>query len=138
MTMKLSEALILRADAQKRIEQLKQRLARSAKIQEGDRSPENPGTLLEELERALGTLADLIKRINKTNSATEFEAGKTLSDGLAERDVLMMKRSAYSHLADAASVVQNLYSRSEIKFISTVEVPEVQRQVDEMSKEIGR
>src|SRR5689334_12571881 len=126
MKMKLSEALILRADSQKRVEQLKQRLLRSAKIQEGDRSPENPHVLLEELERTLSTLMDLIKRINKTNSATEFEAGKTLSDGLAERDVLLMKRNAYSQLAEAASVVQNLYSRSEIKFLSTVEVPEMQ------------
>src|SRR5258706_15220098 len=109
--MKLSEGLILRADSQKRVEQLKQRLLRSAKIQEGDLSPENPRTLLEELERTLSTLMDLIKRINKTNSATEFEAGKTLSDGLAERDVLLMRRNAYSQLADAASVVQNLYSR---------------------------
>jgi hypothetical protein len=134
MMMKLSEALILRADCQKRIEQLKQRIVRSAKVQEGDTSPENPRTLLEELERTLTALADLIKRINKTNSATEFAAGKTLSDVLAERDVLLMKRNAYSQLVDAASVVQSLYSRSEIKFISTIEVPEVQNQVDELSK----
>ena len=132
--MKLSEALILRADSQKRVEQLKQRLLRSAKIQEGDRSPENPGTLLTELERTLGTLADLIKRINKTNSATEFEAGKTLSDVLAERDVLLMKRTAYSQLSDAAAVVHTLYSRSEIKCVSTVDVSDIQHQVDELSK----
>lgn len=134
MIMKLSEALILRADCQKRVEQLKQRIIRSAKVQEGDTSPENPRTLLEELERTLSVLEDLIKRVNKTNSATEFAAGKTLSDVLAERDVLLMKRNAYSQLVDAASVVQSLYSRSEIKFISTVEVPEVQNQVDELSK----
>jgi len=48
--------------------------------------------------------------------------------------VLLMKRNAYSQLVDAASVVQSLYSRSEIKFISTIEVPEVQNQVDELSK----
>ena len=133
--MKLSEALILRADSQKRVEQLKQRLLRSAKIQEGDSAPENPQVLLEELERALSMLSDFIKRINKTNSVTEFETGKTLSDVLAERDVLMMKRNAYSQLAEAASVVQNLYSRSEIKFISTVDVPATQHQVDELSKQ---
>jgi hypothetical protein len=135
MTMKLSEALILRADSQKRVEQLKQRLLRSAKIQEGDSSPENPGVLLEELERTLGTLMDLIKRINKTNSATEFAAGKTISDVLAERDVLLMKRNAYSQLSDAAAVVQTLYSRSEIKFVSTVDVSNMQNQVDELSKQ---
>jgi hypothetical protein len=135
MIMKLSEALILRADSQKRVEQLKQRIFRSAKIQEGDTAPENPRALLEELERTLTVLADVIKRINKTNSATEFAAGKTLSDVLAERDVLLIKRNAYSHLAEAASVVQTAYSRSEIKFISTVDIPEIQQSVDELSKQ---
>jgi hypothetical protein len=132
--MKISEALILRADSQKRVEQLKQRLLRSAKVQEGDQSPENPNALLEELERTLGGLRELIQRINKTNSATEFGAGQSLSDVLAERDVLLMKRNAYSQLAEAASVVQMAYSRSEIKFISTVNVSDVQHQVDELSK----
>ena len=44
--MKLAEALILRADSQKRFEQLKQRVVRSAKVQEGDEPPENPRDLL--------------------------------------------------------------------------------------------
>jgi hypothetical protein len=132
--MKLAEALILRADAQKRIEQLKQRLANSAKVQQGDESPENPQELLVELERAFSTLADLIKRINKTNSATGFNADKTLSDVLAERDVLMAKRNAYGQLANTAAIVQNAFSRSEIKFVRTVEVSEIQKQVDALSQ----
>jgi hypothetical protein len=135
MIMKLSEALILRADSQKRIEQLKQRILRNAKVQEGDTAPENPRALLEELERTLSLLEDLIKRINKTNSVTEFEASKSLSDALAERDVLLTRRNAYNQLVDAASVIQNLYSRSEIKFISTVDIPEAQQRVDELSKQ---
>ena len=133
--MKLAEALILRADTQKRVEQLKQRLLRSAKVQEGDRAPEDPQSLISELERVLNMLVDLIKRINKTNAATEFETGKTLSDALAERDVLMAKRGAYSALAEAASIVQTAYLRSEIRFVSTIDVAEVQRQADELSKQ---
>jgi hypothetical protein len=132
--MKLAESLILRADAQKRIEQLKTRLVANAKIQEGDTAAENPQELLAELEGAFMTLADLIKRINKTNSATEFATGKTLSDALAERDVLMAKRKAYANLADAASITQTAYSRSEIKFVRTVDVVGLQTQVDELSK----
>ncbi len=133
--MKLAEALILRADSQKRVEQLKQRLLRSAKVQEGDRAPEDPQSLIEEMERVFDLLADLIKRINKTNAATEFEAGKTLSDALAERDILIAKRGAYSALAEAASVVHTAYLRSEIKFVSTVDVAEIQKRADELSKQ---
>lgn len=44
--MKLAEVLILRADCQKRIDQLRQRLLRSAKVQEGEQPPENPQQLL--------------------------------------------------------------------------------------------
>ena len=40
--MKLSEALVLRADIQKRIEQLRERLKTSALVQEGERPPEDP------------------------------------------------------------------------------------------------
>lgn len=133
--MKLAEALILRADCQKRVEQLKQRLIRSAKVQEGEAPPEDPKLLIDELERALSALADLIKRINRTNSITEFQQGSFLSDILAEREVLLMKRGAYSDLANSASVVQDRYTRSEVKFISTVSVSEMQNRADEISKQ---
>ena len=44
--MKLAEALILRADAKKRLLQLQERLKRSARVQEGDTVPESPTELL--------------------------------------------------------------------------------------------
>jgi hypothetical protein len=62
--MKLAEALILRADCQKRIAQLKSRLLTNAKVQEGDAPAETPQDLIVELERAASELLDLIKRIN--------------------------------------------------------------------------
>jgi porphobilinogen deaminase len=132
--MRLAEALILRADCQKRFEQLKARIVRSALVQEGDEPPENPQGLLAEAERVSDELADLIKRINKTNSSTVFEADRTLSDALAERDVLGLKRAVYNELASAASVMQSRYTKSEVKFKSTVNVPDVQKRVDELSK----
>ena len=132
--MKLAEALILRADCQKRLEQLKQRLLASAKVQEGDEPPENPQELIAEVERVASQLLSLIQNINKTNSATEYESGRTLSDALAERDVLMTRRTIYADLAKAASVVQSRTSRSEVKFKSTVSVPDLQTRVDELSK----
>jgi hypothetical protein len=47
----------------------------------------------------------------------------------------MLKRGVYSSLADAAYVVQNRYSKSEVKFQSTVNVAEIQKKVDALSKE---
>src|SRR5919106_6480822 len=97
--MKLAEALVLRADAQKKLAQLRQRLALSARHQEGERPPEDPRTLLQEVERLTAELEDLIRRINRTNSRTEFEDGLSMSDALARRDVLSLRRSIYAEAA---------------------------------------
>jgi len=40
-----------------------------------------------------------------------------------------------SHVAEAASVKQDRYSRTEIKYISLVNVKELQKQIDKLSKE---
>ncbi|MEW6497446.1 MAG: DIP1984 family protein, partial [Cyanobacteriota bacterium] len=120
--MKLAEALILRADCQKRIEQLRQRLVRSAKVQEGETSPENPQALLGELDAAINELTDLIKRINKTNSQTSLEEGMTISDALAQRDTLLLKRGVFDSLLNEAAYQPARYSASEIKLFSTINV----------------
>ena len=132
--MKLAKALILRADYQKRAEQLRGRIVNNAKVQEGDTPSEDPNRLLQELDDLSSGLTDLIQRINKTNSETAYAENKTLTDALAERDVLSLKRKIYSELAKAASVTQTRYSKSEVKFRSTVDVTSIQRQVDDMSK----
>jgi hypothetical protein len=133
--MKLAEALVLRADAQKKLAQLRQRLALSARHQEGERPPEDPRTLLQEVERLTAELEDLIRRINRTNSRTEFEDGLSMSDALARRDVLSLRRSIYAEAAQAASVRHDRYSRSEVKFVAAMDVAELQREVDRLSKE---
>ena len=51
--MKLAEALANRADLQKRLEQMRGRLAQSALVQENESPPEDPRELLAETERLL-------------------------------------------------------------------------------------
>ena len=81
--MKLAEALILRADQKKRIEQLRQRILRNTKVQEGQQAAETPEALIQEMENTAGELLTLIQRINRTNSATPMNAGGTLADAIA-------------------------------------------------------
>ncbi|MFV9691325.1 MAG: DIP1984 family protein [Desulfobacteria bacterium] len=133
--MKLAEALILRSDLQRRTEQLKQRILRNAKVQEGDSPAEDPNDLLKEFESLSKKLTKLIQSINQTNSNTEIEKGVTLSDGLAQRDVLKIKHNIYSELAKAATVTHDRYSKSEVRFISTIKVAEIQKTVDKLAKE---
>lgn len=134
--MKLAEALILRADCQKKIAQLRQRLVRNAKVQEGEQPAENPQTLLSELESTLSELTDLVQRINRTNSNTVLcDNSRTLSDALAQRDTQLLKRNALDNLIQAASITHDRYSRSEVKVVSTVDISALQRQLDGISQE---
>lgn len=133
--MKLAEALILRADCQKRFAQVKARLLRAAKVQEGDQPAEDPRELLAETERVARELADLVRRINLTNATTPFDERMTLTDALAERDALGLRRRLYAELAEAASITQDRYTRTEVKYVSTVEVAEVQRQADALARD---
>jgi hypothetical protein len=132
--MKLAEALVLRADKKKRMEQLKQRILRNAKVQEGEKPAEDPEVLIKEMEKISEELVVLIQRINKTNSNTEFEKGVSLSDAIAKRDILVLKNSIYRDLAQTATITQDIRTKSEVKFKGTVKVPQIQEQADQIAK----
>ena len=66
--MKIAEALILRADIQKRIAQLKVRLNNNAKVQENEEPAEDPEFLLTELTALISQLTELVIKINRTNT----------------------------------------------------------------------
>lgn len=104
-------------------------------VQEGDQPAENPAELIAQLEAVAGELVDLIKRINRTNSVTAFEGGRTISEVLAERDVLAMRRKLYSGLAGAATVQQDRYMRTEVKYVSTLDVAENRKRADALARE---
>ncbi len=133
--MKLAKALVLRADVQKRIAQLRTRLMQSALIQEGEQPPENPQELLSDLDQLLSQLVDLIKRINRTNMQTEFTEGVTLADAIAQRDILSLHHSTIDSMAETASNRIDRYGRSEIRKVSTVDVPALRRQLDELARQ---
>ena len=133
--MKLAEALILRADLQKRIDQLRVRLNNNAKVQENDEPSEKPEELLNELDNNINQLKILIKQINRTNCVT-VSNGQTLADLIAERDTLTLKSNILRGFLNIAGQKVNLYSTTEIKIMSTVDVPALQKELDLLSKKI--
>jgi hypothetical protein len=133
--MKLAEALDARADAQKRLQQIRQRIQASARHQEGETPPEDPNDLLAEAERVAADLERLIAAINRTNLQIELEPGVSMTDALAHRDVLGLRRAVLAEAAQMGSLRQDRYSRSEIKFVSALDVKELHRQADELAKE---
>ena len=133
--MKIAEALILRADIQKRIAQLKTRLNNNAKVQENEEPTENPELLLIELDSLISQLNDLIIKINKTNTLSKID-GISLVELIAKKDTLSQKARILREFIEIASQKINLYSTTEIKVFSTINVPEHQKQLDKLSKEI--
>lgn len=133
--MKLAEALILRSDLQKRLEQIRSRLYNNVLTQEGELPSEDPDLLLKEFISTQEELTDIIKRINNTNNNTPVNDTMMLSDALVERDALMQMRSLLSNAAEQASQRQDRYSRTEIKYVSTINIQEFQKKSDNLSRE---
>ncbi|MEU3483296.1 MULTISPECIES: DIP1984 family protein [Streptomyces] len=138
--MKLAEALALRADAVRRVEQLRARVVSSARHQEGEEPAENAGGLLAEAGEVLDELEGLIRRINRTNAQAVVDGGGTLTDALARRDVLRLRHAVITDAADAAAgrdrhgAVRQL--RSELKMLSTLPVGELRARADVLAREI--
>lgn len=133
--MKLAEALQERADLNRRIEQLRYRLSNNVLVQEGEKPLEDPAALLEELESSFTRLEWLIARINLTNCAVKVE-GRSLTELIARRDVLSLRAEAYRRLVEEASQSTHRATRTEIKILSAVDVPALQRQADDASREL--
>lgn len=133
--MKLSEALIIRSDLQKRIEQIRLRLIANAKVQEGDKTVEDPTKILAELDQTLKDLGCIIKKINLTNSEVT-DGKKTMTELLADRGVLLMKIKIEQEFLTAARNKIDRYSNKEIKIFSSVDVTEEQCKLDKLSKEL--
>ncbi|SCG47955.1 hypothetical protein GA0070609_2000 [Micromonospora echinaurantiaca] len=136
--MKLGEALADRADAVRRVEQLRARIVGSARYQEGEVPPEDANALLGELAETLDQLESLIRRINRTNASAPAGDHGTLTDVLARRDVLRLRHSVLTAAADAAAggrhAVRQL--RSELKMLTALPVAELRGQADALAREL--
>lgn len=131
--MKLAEALSLRADLQKRIAQLRQRLVDNAKMQEGDTTVENPNDLIVELEGCIAEYQEIIARINHSNTLIKID-GMALTDIIAKKDAQSLKLSILRDLLSAAREKIDRYSNKEIRILSAVDITSLQKQVDVQSK----
>lgn len=137
---KLAEALALRADSARRIEQLRARIVASARFQEGEEPAEDAAALLAEAGRVLDEYETLIRRINHTNTATSIGSDGSITDALARRDALRLHHSLVTAAADAAagkneSMLQRQL-RSELKMLAALPVGELRAQADRLAQEL--
>ena len=133
--MKLAEALQERADLNRRIAEIGERVRNNCLVQEGEKPDEDPKELIRELDGCIDRLASLMAGINKTNNATVVD-GRTLTELIAEKDALSVKIAAYKSFVGEAGQKTSRARFSEIKILSTVEVAELQKRIDTMSKRL--
>ena len=135
--MKLAEALSRRSALEEKIDELKTRLGNNVKVQEGDTPFEDPCELIKELDRVLEEFHRIVFRINLTNTRTVFE-GRTLTDMLAERDMLKKKTRILSDTISLLTDRGNRYSRNEIKYVATVDPAELRKIYGATSSQLRR
>ncbi len=133
--MKLAEALGLRKDLETKISKLKERLANSVRVQEGETPSEKPEELMTELDSCLAQLGKLIYSINVTNMQLVTKDGHQMTKMLAERDVLSKRINILRNTFDHTLCNNDRYSRNEIRYVNTIDVKMLRQQLDKYSQQ---
>ena len=134
--MKLAEALLLRADIQKKLASLQARAQKYAVVQEGERPAEDPQAILRQIEAVAGELQQLIFAINRANLQHHIRTGESLTEALAKRDSLALRHRILQSVIDVCAKPPERYGVKEIRWVTTVDVATIQKQVDETAKQI--
>lgn len=133
--MKLAEALQERADLNRAIQQLENRLSNNALVQEGERPAEDPQELLDQLDAAVDRLEELTTAVNLANCRTLCE-GESLTQLLARRDAMTLRVRVLRNFLEEASQSARRARGTEIRLLSTVNVRKLQKELDNMSREL--
>ena len=133
--MLLAEALIERADGQRRLADLRQRITGNAQVQEGEDPSEDPEALLGEASALIGRIAELLLTINLANTATRLPDGTTVTEALARRDALGLRIRLLVDAANAAGQRTGRYALREIRDVAVLDVAALRAQADELVAE---
>jgi hypothetical protein len=134
--MKLAEALLIRADMKKKIASLRERVAANAVVQEGEKPHEDPVVLMKEAIGVLDEMEAVALKVNAANLSTKLPDGRPLALLLARRDKLAQQHSLLQAAIGGTKKEPDRYSMKEIKWIATVEVAKLQKQSDDLSRQL--
>jgi len=129
--MKLGEALTLRARQAQKLGDLANRARANARAQEGDDPPEDSLELIDAYVTLSLEQATLIGRITTTN------VQKGLLPDLLTREHLKRELGMTRAVIQGAQQQEAYYSRSEIKWVSQVDVSALQARVDKLELKLN-
>lgn len=134
--MKLAEALLLRADLQKKIASLRERVVANAVVQEGDKPHEDPAKLMREAFGVMEQLETLVSQVNVTNLRTKLSDGRTITAAIARRDTLVQQHALVIAAIAGCRKEPDRYGVREIKWVATLKVAGLQKQADDLAKKV--
>jgi hypothetical protein len=134
--MKLAEALLLRADQQKKLASLKERIVANAVIQEGDKPQEDVSALLAQAAAIMREHERLVLKIHETNLSARLEDGRSLTAAIGARDTLASRHALLLAAIAGTRKEPERYSVREIKWVAVLPVSELQAQADALAVEL--
>ena len=132
--MKLAEALLLRSDLQTKLASLQQRINNNVLIQGGDHA----NALIQEAFSVNQELHQLIQRIHLTNAQAKSIEGNPLLAVLNQRDMLTQQHRVLQQAIDSSRRENGRYSSSEIRWVKTISVADLQKQADAISQQLRK
>jgi len=136
--MKLAEALMTRADLQRRVAQAQERIRQNARYQEGEEPAEDAAALVDEVSQSLDRLEELVVAVNLTNASVLLADGRTMTAALARRETLRARHSLLAGASDAAQGAGSGFRqlRSELRQFAALPVSELRRRADDTAREL--
>lgn len=133
--MLLAEALNERADAQRRLLDLRDRIGANARVQEGEQPPEDPRALLDQAIDVSERIRVLAVAVNVTNTATRLPDGTTVTAALARRDALGRRIRVVTEAAKHAVDKVARWGRAEIREVAMLDVAALRAEADRLAGE---
>lgn len=138
--MKLAEALMLRADMQQKLAKLRERIAKCAIIDKGDKPAEDPEALLRQALGITEELRALIVRINATNARVTLKGkeggGRTLMQAIAQREAWSANHKTLQAAIASLDAKLEPYSMREIKRVAVLDASKLHKQSEDLAKKI--
>ena len=134
--MKLAEALMLRADLQKKLASLRERITHNGVVQEGDKVHEDPDALVMEAFGVIDQFEKLVFAINRANLKHKLPDGRSLTEAIARRDTIAQEHSLLQTAIAATQREPDRYGVREIKWVATMDVSKLQKQSEDLAKRI--
>lgn len=132
--MKLGEALLKKEACIKRLENLKERAKNNVRVQENDEPDENAHYLIKDYIETNNELYDIIRKINAKNHEIKLEIGISMAEALSIRDKLLREMQIYKDILEEVYNKNYRTSKNEIKMITLVNVKDMQKEIDKLSK----